>query len=175
MGGNASMMGGNTSMMGGNANMMGGSMDQSMFGVGSSGQGGMGMNNSGRTGLPTMDDFRMGSVEGSSGMGYDVGSPSSSYGSETIKAVLCKTWMDEGACRNPSCNYAHGQKELNEAKAVMNQQPQESNKRKFQAMADEPRKLDGKYKVVMCDKGLENCTMGNNCHYAHGFEELYYY
>lgn len=120
-------------------------------------------------------------------------------GSST-KSVLCKTWLEDGNCRDFNCNFAHGQKEL----LKNTEMPCESlkldvcpvfrenghcpfgercnfshriQKRSFESMAmpkSEP-VLDGKYKVVLCDKGVEKCPMKDKCHYAHGYEELHFY
>lgn len=120
-----------------------------------------------------------------------------SMGSST-KGVLCKTWLEEGNCRNPSCNFAHGQKELMKYSAVPNdilkvepcrkmmekgmcpygdrcQFSHDIKKRSFQSMAGAENSLDGKFKVVMCDKYPDFCGMGDRCHYAHGYDELFEY
>jgi len=114
------------------------------------------------------------------------------------KGVLCKIWLEEGNCRESGCKFAHGQKEL-----VKNtQMPAEAlkleacrsmkekgkcpygdrcefshriQKRAFETITGDGPTMDGKYKVVMCDKGEEQCMMKERCNYAHSYEELDFY
>ncbi|XP_023334238.1 uncharacterized protein LOC111705801 isoform X2 [Eurytemora carolleeae] len=115
------------------------------------------------------------------------------------KAVLCKTWLEEGSCarQGQGCQFAHGQKELGsqtDGSYILKMEPcrnmkekgvcpygdvcqfsHDMKKRSFQDMQGEPdKRLDGKFKVVLCDKH-PSCPMGEMCNYAHGYEELYTY
>merc|ERR1719495_2118188 len=48
------------------------------------------------------------------------GTAARTIGPQTMgnKYELCKTWLEDGACLQPNCNFAHGQKELMKANSL---------------------------------------------------------
>jgi len=89
-------------------------------------------------------------------------------GLNLFKAELCMDIRDKGYCLlGDNCQFSHST----------------GIKRDYQEMSgsvgpSDPvsgQILDGKYKVVMCDKYLEGCPMGERCNHAHGYEELAFY
>jgi len=180
-GGNQNMMGsGGQNMMGSGGQNMMGSGGQNMMGsggqnmMGSGGQNMMGGGSQNRIGQGWESDSLSGQKSTNIMMGGGINFGQSSQPSSN-KGVLCPIWLEDGSCLEPSCSYAHGQKEI----IQFNNQ-----KRSFQDMSGggggsdrrrEDPPLDGKYKVVMCDKFQTHCDMGERCNYAHGYEELKFY
>lgn len=210
MGGQGDMMGGGSQGMvnrQGN-NMLGGagSMNDG-FGMGQSGPSSFGMG-----GSSNVDNFRSSACQAYATTGRCPNGQHCRYAhsaqelraasSSGSKGMLCTTWLEEGKCMNPSCGFAHSQKELNNHSAGLSDilkaevcrnlkekgfcqygdmcQFSHNYKRDFQSMMGGGSQgpgpvLDGKYKVVLCDKYPKMCDMGDRCHYAHGYEELHYY
>jgi len=89
------------------------------------------------------------------------------YGNFKAKTVLCKNWKEKGECSyGDRCSFAHGEDQI---RGSGQPPPPGEVEPKEQMIQRNPL-----YKTTICKKFTEAefCDMGEDCHFAHGKDEL---